>query len=185
MHPKNIISFARTELEQHDRCYDGRGYRCAAILTDGTYLPCIRLENPDLMIGVAERTLEERRADMSRPKSERRFYRGADYHYYLRWYITDGNRLNYGEIERLERSRFAIPRELLKMTRETGRDYTLFAGVMHDGREFVFHTSFAMDFFEMPEGYAGSDIVRVIPHKDGKPIYNPRKIVFHCYINGL
>jgi hypothetical protein len=63
--------------------------------------------------------------------------------------------------------------------------WTQFTGVMHDGREFAFGTSSHREFFQMPEGYSGSDIASIVSHKaEAQVIYRERPF-FACFIQCL
>lgn len=177
--------FAREYLERIEAPDGGPGYRCAAILTDGTFLPCVLIASSDSVTNLAVRRFEESRADAKLPAGERRWGTGFEYPEIARNFVARGNRLNHEYIETLQRSRFAIPLERLRDVHgETSMSWTQFAAVMKDGEEFGFGTTFLTEFFDMPEGYGGDDIVEIISHKHVEPVYRERAY-FTCYVKGV
>ena len=62
--------------------------------------------------------------------------------------------------------------------------WTQFVAVMNDGKEFAFGTTYYFDFFDMPEGYSGTDVARIISHGEGTPTYRERPF-FNLYVTGL
>lgn len=163
----------------------GPAYRCAAVLNDGLHLPCVLLVGLESVVSLARRRFEETRADARLPESKRKFGYGMQYEDIVRSFVASGNRVNSFDIAGLERSRFAIPLARLREVRgETRMSWSQFAAVLRDGHECAFGTSFLMEFFQMPEGYSGDDIVEIISHKAGQPLHRERPY-FTCYVDGL
>lgn len=74
-------------------------------------------------------------------------------------------KLDYTDIERIEKSKNAFSLEILKQIHgETLMSWTGFILKMKDGKCFNFGTTFSFLFFDFPEGYSSSDIVEVINH---------------------
>jgi hypothetical protein len=103
----------------------------------------------------------------------------------VRTFVTSGNRLNPYDIAHIEKSRYAIPLARLRdIQGETAMSWTQFSAVMRDGQEFAFGTTFLMEFFQMPDGYSGDDIVKIHSHAAGNPVHRERPY-FVCHVNGL
>jgi hypothetical protein len=185
MDETEICEFARSELERIDSPYGGPAYRCSVVLKDGLTLPCVLLAGIDSVVELAQRRFRESLADSRLPKTQQRFGRGMRYKDIVRTFVASGNRVNSYDIAKLDKSRYAIPLCCLRDVKgETTMSWTQFTGVMRDGREFAFGTQFLMEFFEMPEGYSGEDIAKVVSHKGGDPIHRERPY-FTCFVNGL
>jgi hypothetical protein len=73
---------------------------------------------------------------------------------------------------------------------ETSMSWTQFTVRMKDGAEFEFGTAFNMQFFNMPNGYSGSDIAKIIPatrgtaRNSGAVLFRERPF-FSCFIDGI
>jgi hypothetical protein len=104
--------------------------------------------------------------------------------------VTEGNRLNHYDIEKLDLSDYALsPSHLDEINGETSMGWTEFYVIMDDGKEFCFGTTFAIEFFCMPEGYTSKNVVRIIPAVRGEPrkyekVYRERPF-FECFIDKL
>ena len=180
-----IARFARAQLERIDGPHGGPAYRCAAVLSDGLYLPCVLLVSVDATVTLAQRRFEETRADALLPEGKRKFGYMMQYEDIVRTFVASGNRLNLHDIARVEKSKFAIPlARLSEVKGETRMSWTQFAAVMRDGREFAFGTTFLTEFFQMPDGYSGDDVTQIISHKTGDPVHRERPY-FVCHVNGL
>ena len=72
---------------------------------------------------------------------------------------------------------------------ETSMGWTGFSATMADGAEFRFGTAFLTEFFDMPAGYAATDIQKITPAARGtRPDDGPllrEKPFFTCYVRGL
>ncbi len=180
-----IREFARSGIEAISGPYGGSAYRCAAILNDGLLLPCVLLAGVESVVGLALRRFEETRDGAQLPESRRRFGHGMQYSDIVRHFVASGNQVNSYDIARLEKSPYAIPLSRLREVEgETRMSWTQFTAVMRDGREFAFGTTFLTEFFQMPEGYSGEDVERIISHKGGEPIHRERPY-FTCFVEGL
>ncbi len=179
MDHSDLADYARNHAAPIPHSRGGTRYRCAAYLTDGLYLPCVVLASPDLLVDLAIHRFAEAFEGRSRVLGET--YRDA-----VRYFVTSDNRLSHYDIDRLEPSPYAIPIERLAEIRgETTMSWTAFNGIMKDGREFSFGTALPTEFFHMPVGYSGSDIVQVVSHKrtEGE-VYRERPF-FTCFVKGL
>lgn len=92
-------------------------------------------------------------------------------------FVASGNRVNDYDVSSAEESRFAIPASLLKQIHgETFMSWTGWVFRMRDGKLFSYGTSFLMEFFQLPDGYAFSDVVEVINHSFVDAHGNIRKL---------
>lgn len=186
MDEKAIAAFAKSNCDQIRGPANHPAYRCAAYLTDGVYLPCVLIASKPEWVKLALRRFDETATDQRRIFGRRRFGHGFDYASIVEVFVAAGNRVNTYDISRLELSPYAIPYErLLDIKSETSMSWTQFVGVMRDGREFSFGTTFLTEFFDMPRGYTASDIAAIRPHErqDGD-LFRERPF-FTCFIDGL
>lgn len=135
---------------------------------------------------LALRRFEELQAESNAaPLLKRRDARNS-YHVVVESFVAAGNRVADYDIERLEPSRFAFPALFLKaLTHETSMSWTQFVGTMTDGKRFTFGTAFHVEFFEMPDGYTGSDLASIEPNaKEHERVFR-EKPFFECFLDGL
>ena len=108
----------------------------------------------------------------------------------VRTFVTQGNAVNDYDLRELSLSPFAIPSARgREIGGETAMGWTEFYAAMCDGREFRFGTTFLTEFFDMPEGYTASDIMRIVPAVRGaqpraEKLYR-EKPFFTCFVDGL
>ena len=162
---------------------DRLSFRCAARLTDGTYLPCVQLREAEPYVKLAMRRLDEtRNNDVTDPSN----LMPGSYPTIVQSFIASGNRISFYDIAELEVSPYAIPLERAREIKgETRMSWTAFAGVMADGKEFSFGTTYHSEFFNMPPGYEATQIHRIIPHKnEAKPVYR-EKPFFVCFLENV
>lgn len=160
MKEKDIIKFLKENVEPINDSIYGSGYRATVYLTDGTYLPCVMFRNPGRLISLALKRFKEEMPDVSQQSKS-----GLGYYNIVKSFVTRGNCINYYDIAKVETSRFAIPVAVLKQVKgETTMGWTGFVLKMKDGRCFSYGTQFSNEFFDIPEGYTGSDIIEVINH---------------------
>jgi hypothetical protein len=160
-HEKNIIKFLKENVEPYQYSAYGFGYRAAAYLKDGIYLPCVMFRNPSTIVDLAIRRFKEEQNGNSVFKKAS----GLGYYNIVKSFVTNGNCVNEYDIERVEKSKYAFPLAIQKqITGETTMGWTGFAAKMKDGKIFGFGTSFTFEFFSMPEGYVVEDIVEIINH---------------------
>jgi hypothetical protein len=159
----------------------GEQFRLSATLRDGTHLPCVIVENPEKTVQLAIRRFE---------KSQREQHPSINYPATVKRFVTGGNTVNWYDIVQLSASRFAIPLERMEeIEGETEMAWTEFYAIMSDGREFRFGSQFHLEFFDMPEGYCGNDIKRIVPAVRGElprceRIYRDKPF-FTCYVDGI
>lgn len=182
MQQEDIVAFVKKNVEPLPPCPPrGARYRVAAILTDGTPLPCVVVESASRKVELAIRRFEETRK-CSDP------YMGYDA--IVKSFVTKGNSVNHYDLRELSSSPYAIPlARAREIGGETSMSWTEFYATMRDGREFRFGTSFLMEFFDMPEGYSALDIERIVPAVRGEQprteeIYRERPF-FTCFVDGL
>jgi hypothetical protein len=137
----------------------GPRYRCALTLKDGTFLPCAILQSKTKVVELAKRRIKEEMNGKGR-------IGGPDpYGQILSAFVAGGNRVNDYDVASALPSRFAAPLALLRqIRRETTMTWTGWVFEMKDERLFSYGTSFNMEFFDLPEGYKFSDVVRVHNH---------------------
>ena len=178
-----IIKFAEANLERIAGPHGGPAFRCAATLTDGVHLPCVLIASVEDHLKLALRRFKETWLDGLKPWGLRQFGRGMTYRDMVRGFIAGDNCVRHFDIAELERSRFAIPlARLNEVQDETRMSWTQFTGVMRDGKEFGFGTTFLMEFFDMPDGYSGEDIASVHPHRAGPGRTYRERPYFSCYV---
>jgi hypothetical protein len=146
-------------IEEVPQEFGGPGFRCAAWLKDGTYLPCVFVQR----IG----PYADRRREMIEAE-----FRGVGSHKLfpdpvresIKGELIWSNRVACHHIDRIEPSRFAIPMSLLEQVRgETAMALWLFALETADERRFGFtggHLA-QMMFFDLPNDVQFSDFVNV------------------------
>ncbi|MCP3929440.1 MAG: hypothetical protein GY705_10105 [Bacteroidetes bacterium] len=183
MESKDILKWIKRNIKPiHDSIYGNR-YRCAAILNDGLYLPCVVISSSKAKVDLAFSRFDETRND-------KKLHKSVGYRSIVESFVTGGNNLNHYDIKELFLSNFDIPlSRLAEINGETAMGWTEFYATMEDGKEFCFGTTFNIEFFSMPEGYKASSIVKIIPAVRGMPrkfkqVYRERPF-FECYIENL
>jgi hypothetical protein len=204
MTTEEIIKFLKSEIKPIEDQNIGLGYRASVYLKDGTYLPAVIFRNPKMKVDQAIKRFKEEKSG----KGIISWGKDKDaYREIVKLFVTSGNKINDYDIEKVEKSRFAFPIEILKKLRgETTMAWTGFAVRMKDGKIFGFGTSFLTEFFQMPNGYEATDIEEIINHSyiskmgelkshkvpffqrpddyDEKVIHRERPF-FECYLEGL
>jgi hypothetical protein len=200
---EEIIEFLKNNIEPLEDNTFGLGYRASVYLTDGTFLPCVIFRNPKTVVNLAIKRFKEEQ------KGKGIFNRSSGFGYYdiVKNFVTTGNCINYYDIDRVEKSKFAFPLKIQKQIEgETTMGWTGFVAKMKDGKHFGFGTTFLWQFFQMPNDYSTDDIEEIINHsyvlKNGelrshhegfqtKPdeykdavVYRERPF-FECYIDNL
>ena len=155
---QEIIDFLKDNIEPLDDEYYSAGYRVAAYLTDGTYLPCVVFRNLNA-VEVANKKLTKYRNDY-KIKHYTKSLNGK----YIR-YSPRKNYVNDYCIAGVEKSKYAFPVSIVKQIQgETRMGWTAFAAKMKDGRYFGFGTAGGKEFFHMPENYSVEEIDTIINH---------------------
>lgn len=166
---EDIIKFLKNNIEpMEDNAY-GQGYRAAAYLTDGTYLPCVMFRNPKTIVNLAIKRFKEEQSGKSI------FAKSSNIGYtdIVKNFVASGNCVNEYDIAKVELSKFAFQLHTIKQIRgETKMGWTGFVAKMKDGKQYAFGTDWHVAFFDMPDGYYPDDIVEIINHtyidKDNK-----------------
>ncbi|MBP6424747.1 MAG: hypothetical protein KA278_03395 [Flavobacterium sp.] len=204
MTTEEIVKFLKSEIEPLEDQNIGLGYRASVYLKDGTYLPAVIFRNPKLKIDQAIKRFEQEKSGngIINWGKDKDAFREV-----VKLFVTRGNKINDYDIEKVEKSPFAFPIEILKTIKgETTMAWTGFVVKMNDGKIFGFGTSYLMEFFQIPNGYKATDIQEIINHSyisktgdlkshkvpffqrpddyDEKVIHRERPY-FECYIEGL
>jgi hypothetical protein len=182
MRTEDIIEFVKKNVEPLPAYPPyGERYRVAAIMSDGTPLPCVVIEGASIIVDLALKRFEETR---NSPDP----YMG--YRAIVKSFVTKGNTINDYDLKELTFSPHAIPLSRMQEIKgETSMGWTEFYAEMKDGTEFRFGTTFLTEFFDMPSGYSAADIVKIaLAARGEKPrqehIYR-EKSFFTCYVEGL
>ena len=144
----------------------GPRYRCALTLKDGTLLPCAILQSKTKLIELAKRRIKEEMSGKGK-------IGGPDpYGQILSAFVAGGNRVNEYDVKSATTSQYAPPIALLKQIHgETTMAWTGWVFEMSDGKMFSYGSGFAMEFFDLPDGYKFVDVAKVHNHsylsKDG------------------
>jgi len=182
MKDDEIIYWVRNEIKPIADSSGKNAFRCSAYMKDGLYLPCILFREAQAHGDLAIRRFEQsQKSGVTDPNNLTNYYPRLVKHF-----VTAGNRVNLYDLDRVEPSPFVIPIErLMEIHGETRMSWTAFAGIMDDDREFSFGTTFLMEFFNMPEGYSGNRISKIIPHRnETKPVYR-EKPFFTCFVDNV
>jgi hypothetical protein len=188
-----IVTYAMRQIEPTPDLAGVPAFRCAAHLKDGLYLPCVllRATNPQIDLALrrfAETAVQEERTEQERKTFLRRLFATAvpfGLTDIVKTFVATGNRVNSWHLDRIESSPFALPlARLQEIQGETRMGWTQFVGVMRDGKQFSFGTTYHTQFFEMPPSYTATDVVRIIPGEAvAGPTYRERPF-FECFIDG-
>jgi hypothetical protein len=182
-----IPTLIQAGIEEMPEEFGGPGYRCAAWLRDGTYLPCVFVQRivrsaDQLRKSIGDELRGEGQYDPRTCDPVRQL---------LKWHLCCPTQIAAHLVERVEPSPFAIPISLLKqVTGEVASYVWLFALETAGGRRFEFsgQDPSSMIFFELPENVSFSDFVTVInPNARGSL---PRcettlreRVFFNCYVD--
>jgi hypothetical protein len=156
-----IIKFLKDKIEPIENNAYGLGYRASVYLTDGTFLPCVIFRNPKTVVNLAMKRFKEEQSG----KGVFNRSSGLGYYEIVKTFVTNGNCINYYDIESVDKSKFAFPLTILRQIHgETTMGWTGFAVRMKDGKYFGYGTTFNFEFFQMPNGYSVEDIEEIINH---------------------
>ncbi|MCG2612579.1 hypothetical protein LZZ90_13775 [Flavobacterium sp. SM15] len=202
---EDIIKFLKKNIEPLNDTIYGPGYRAAVYLKDGTYIPCVIFRNPNLLVNLAIRRFKE---EQNKKSFFSKFSSSSSAGYYniVKNFVTNGNCINYYDIDSVEESKYAFPLNIQKQIQgETTMGWTGFAVKMKDAKYFAFGSSFRWEFFQIPQNYSVNDIEEIINHSyviDGQlmshrnggmtfpddykqAIIYREKPYFECYIDNL
>lgn len=157
-----MYSFVKEIINSVDPIQDasfGPQYRCSLTLKDGTLLPCVVIQSRERLLELAKRRIKEE-------MSGKGIIAAPDpYGEIVRSFVTHGNRINDYEVSSASESKYAIPLALLSQIHgETKMGWTGWVFKMKDGELFSYGSTFHFEFFQLPEGYAFSDVAEVINH---------------------
>lgn len=177
---KALVRWLREEVQPTPDICGRNSYRCAAHLHDGLYLPCVLFREENAQIDRAlEKFEESRNSDVPKPTNTRL----GHYPSVVRRFVIPMNSVWIQDIARVEPSRFSIPLNRLdEILGQTAMSWTQFTVVMDDGAEFTFGTTHRIEFFEMPAGYSGTQVTRIISHRRSSThVYGPKPF-FECFV---
>lgn len=158
---EDIINFLKEHIEPLEDTAYGIGYRASATLRDGTFLPCVVFRNSDTIINLAIKRFKEERSG----KSIFSKLSGHGYREIVKSFVTSGNCVNYYDIAKVDKSRFAFPLAIQKKIRgETSMSWTAFVAKFKDNRQLSFGTTWNWEFFDIPDEYNANEIVEIINH---------------------
>jgi len=174
-----IIDFVKSRVEPLPSfAGSSERYRVSAVLNDGTFLPCVVLEECAPRVTLALRRFKETRGSDDSDFG----HRGV-----VSAFIA-GNCVSEHDLREIRLSNHAIALARMREIKgETSMSWTQFYAEMSDGEKFCFGTTFSTEFFDMPESYCASDIIKIVPAapgarpSDGEPVYRQRPY-FTCYI---
>ena len=150
MKPAEIRDFLQSNVEPLEDKIRGNRYRAAARLNDGLYLPCVVFQSKRRRVELALRRFDELRT------------KNEQYTRVVESFVASGSSIAYYEIGSVEPSPFAWPVSLLRTIRgETVMGWTAFVVEMADGSMHSYGTSFSFEFFDLPQGYSYSDILKI------------------------
>ncbi|WP_288883796.1 hypothetical protein [Pedobacter panaciterrae] len=158
---EEIVKFLKENIEPLEDNTYGLGYRASVYLTDGTFLPCVIFRSPKTIVNLAIRRFkDEQKGNGIFSKSG-----GTGYYNIVKGFVTNGNNINYYDIDRVIKSKYSFPLAIQKQIKgETTMGWTGFSAKMKDGSYIGFGTRFNWEFFQMPENYSTDDIVEIINH---------------------
>ena len=130
MRTEDIIEFVKKHVEPLPAYPPyGERYRVAATMTDGTYLPCVVIENASHTIDLALKRFEETRKSSD-------LYMG--YRAIVTLFVTEGNTVNEDDLKDLALCSFAIPPPRMQEIKgETSMGWTEFYALMKDEPNFA------------------------------------------------
>ena len=194
MEEAEIISFLKKNIEPIENDVFGKRYRASVTLKGNLVIPCVEFLDKEKYVNQFIKRFDQKCENNTCKEIVCSF-------------LTEKNVINPKEIIQIDQSRNAVPLSILNKIRgETIMSWTGFVLKMKDGKCFNYGTSFATDFFELPDEYEFSDIAEVVNHsyvdKDGE-IHDWRKTwksafeksdslnifrelnYFECYVNGI
>jgi hypothetical protein len=125
-------------VEPFEDSIDGRQYRCALTLRDGTHLPCVVIHSKQRLVELAKRLIKEGIDGQGILGVDP--LRGDDpYGQVVARFIAEVNRINEYDVRSASPSPFAPPISLLRQIHgETTMSYTGWVFEMSDGKMFSY-----------------------------------------------
>jgi hypothetical protein len=186
---ESLIEFLKGGIQPLSDNIYGNRYRAAVRLVDDTYLPCVVFQSRRSNVELALRRFNELRDQPSQ------------YRTVVESFVSNGSHIAEYEIQSVESSPFAWPISILREIRgETVMGWTAFVVEMMDGAMHSFGTSFHTEFFDLPRGYAYSNITRIHSgmiysaeqglvrfslDSSSRPEVYREKPFFTCYVDGV
>ncbi len=107
MQEKEIIKYLKDNIEPiQDNVY-GIGYRASIYLLDGTFIPCVVFRNSKKIVDLAIRRFHEE-------QKVKGIFNKSGYRDIVKSFVTKNNCVVSHDIQRIEKSRFAIPYSIMK-----------------------------------------------------------------------
>jgi hypothetical protein len=151
--PSAIGRELRDRFEPLSEIFYGDVYRGAAKVKGGIYLPCVAFFNRQTNVELKLKRLRES-SELS-PQFEQT----------VEIFCTWGSRVDISEVVSVDPSPLALSSSQIgQIGSETGMGWTSFVGEMSDGSRHNFRTTHYHYFFDMPQGYAAKDIVKIHSH---------------------
>jgi hypothetical protein len=179
-----IESLVQAGIEEVPADFGGPGYRCAAWLRDGAYLPCVFVKRIGPHADRLRAMMDEEYRGEGSYKLTADPVREA-----LKGQLAGRNLVTAYAIDRVEPSPFAIPMSFLdQIPGETAMSLFLFALESKEGRRFTFMGSHlpSMLFFDLPPDMQFSDFTRVHSIGRGRPPAGPtyrERPFFECFVD--
>lgn len=194
MKRSEIIDFLEGNVET-DSVDGGREFRASVHLRGGVFLPCVVFRGLSEQVSLLGGRFDDKiRASVG----------AKDAFSQILAFTLGRNAVKSSCIVKIERSRNAMPREILAQIRgETLMSWTGFVLKMNDGKMFSFGTTFDFRFFALPDGYGFGDVAEVVNHSyvdrdgtiqmyrrhslrdlDGVEIFHDMDY-FSCYMEGI
>jgi hypothetical protein len=180
MTEKEIIIFLKDFVEPIEDNIFGKGFRASVTLKDGTFLPCVIFRDSEKIVNLAIRRFNE---EQSRKSIFTKKSNNLGYRKILKTFVAKGNRINSYDIANVEKSRFAIPVELINQIKgETAMSWTAFVIEFNNGEKLSFGTSWSFQFFDLPIGFDFANFSNVI---SGVYLTKENKIKHHKSVLSL
>jgi hypothetical protein len=145
-----VAKYVRETIEPLTDSIYGDRYRAAAYLLDGTYLPCVVFQGRKAQIDLFRRRMKQLRWNPTQKTSV------------IGSFVAGKSCVASYDLKSVERSPFSWPPSILKMIHgETTMEWTAFVVEMRNGTMHSYGTSFSFEFFDLPNGYSSTDIVKV------------------------
>jgi hypothetical protein len=155
----NPFQYVIETVEPIEDSIDGRQYRCALTLWDGTHLPCVVIHSKQRLVELAKRRIKEGIDGQG-------ILDGDDpYGRIISRFVPEVNRIDEYDVKSASPSPFAPPISLLRQIHgETTMAYTGWVFEMSDGKMFSYGSDYSMEFLELPDGYSFADVAKVHNH---------------------
>lgn len=193
---REFADYLKKNYTSYEKDHGSKVYRLAAYLKDGTYIPCVEFKSEYKYIIHSI----DRLKDIGNEEYHTQYSTVSAF-------VASGNRVNDYDIEKVEKSRYAVPQNILNQIKgETKMGWTGFSAKMKDGKYLAFGTSFNFEFFNIPEPYTFDEVEEIINHsyvtREGELKYhelytskyptdyvhsliNREKTFFSCYLGYL